>query len=31
MIRAYRLLTGVDGNSHVLRGFVNADKLVEAR
>jgi quercetin dioxygenase-like cupin family protein len=31
VIRAYRLLTGADGNSHVERGFVNEDKLVEAR
>ena len=31
MIRAYRLRTGPDGNSHVERGTVNAGKLVEAR
>jgi quercetin dioxygenase-like cupin family protein len=31
MIRAYRLLTGADGNSHVVRGFVNEDQLVEVR
>jgi quercetin dioxygenase-like cupin family protein len=31
MIRAYRLRTGADGNSHVERGTVNPDKLVEAR
>lgn len=31
MIRAYRLYTGPDGNSHVVRGMVNAGKLVEAR
>jgi len=31
MIRAYRLLTGPDGNSHVERGTVNPDKLVDAR
>lgn len=31
MIRAYRLYTGPDGNSHVLRGSVNPTKLVEAR
>jgi len=31
MIRAYRLYTGPDGSSHVVRGTVNAAKLVEAR
>lgn len=31
MIRAYRLYTGPDGNSHVERGSVNATKLVEAQ
>jgi quercetin dioxygenase-like cupin family protein len=31
MIRAYRLRTGTDGNSHVERGTVNPDKLVDAR
>jgi quercetin dioxygenase-like cupin family protein len=31
MIPAYRLLTGADGNSHVERGFVNENKMVEAR
>jgi len=31
MIRAYRLHTGADGNSHVVRGSINEDKLVEAR
>jgi len=31
MIRAYRLHTGPDGNSHVVRGTVNAAKLVEAQ
>ena len=30
MIRAYRLYTGSDGHSHVVRGSVRADKLVEA-
>ena len=30
MIRAYRLVTGPDGNSHVVRGTVNPDKLVDA-
>jgi hypothetical protein len=30
MIRAYRLYTGTDGNSHVTRGNVNGDKLVGA-
>ena len=30
MIRAYRLYTGSDGNSHVVRGSVSGDKLVEA-
>lgn len=31
MIRAYRLYTGPDGNSHVIRGSVNPAKLVEAQ
>jgi quercetin dioxygenase-like cupin family protein len=31
MIRAYRLYTGPDGNSHVDRGSVNESKLVEAQ
>jgi len=31
MIRAYRLYTGPDGNSHVVRGTVNVSKLVEAQ
>jgi quercetin dioxygenase-like cupin family protein len=31
MIRAYRLYTGPDGNSHMVRGTVNAGKLVEAQ
>jgi quercetin dioxygenase-like cupin family protein len=31
MIRAFRLYTGSDGNSHVIRGSVNAAKLVEAQ
>ena len=30
MIRAYRLYTGPDGNSHVVKGSVGAGKLVEA-
>jgi quercetin dioxygenase-like cupin family protein len=30
MIRAYRLYTGSDGNSHVVPGSLNRDKLVEA-
>ena len=30
MIRAYRLYTGTDGNSHVEAGHVNADQLVDA-
>jgi quercetin dioxygenase-like cupin family protein len=30
MIRAYRLYTGTDGNSHVTPGTVNADKMVDA-
>jgi quercetin dioxygenase-like cupin family protein len=30
MIRAYRLYTGPDGNSHVVRGSVNASSLVDA-
>ena len=31
MIRAYRLYTGPDGSSHVVRGTVNAAKLVQAQ
>ena len=31
MIRAYRLYTGVDGNSHVVQGSVNLTTQVEAR
>jgi len=31
MIRAYRLYTGADGNSHVVRGAANPDKLVNVR
>lgn len=31
MIRAYRLYTGPDGNSHVEHGTVKAAKLVEAQ
>ena len=31
MIRAYRLYTGPDGNSHVVRGSVNGAKLVDAK
>lgn len=31
MIRAYRLYTGPDGNSHVERGTVSESKLVEAQ
>jgi hypothetical protein len=30
MIRAYRLYTGSDGNSHVVRGSVSGGALVEA-
>jgi quercetin dioxygenase-like cupin family protein len=30
MIRAYRLYTGSDGNSHVVRGSVGGDEWVEA-
>jgi hypothetical protein len=30
MIRAYRLYTGPDGNSHVIPGAVNGDRLVDA-
>ena len=30
MIRAYRLYTGQDGNSHVMNGSVSGDKIVEA-
>jgi quercetin dioxygenase-like cupin family protein len=31
MIRAYRLYTGPDGNSHVVRGSVRESKLVETQ
>src|SRR5271155_4235989 len=31
MIRAYRLFIGSDGKSHVMRGSVNAAKLVDAQ
>jgi len=31
MIRAYRLYTGPDGNSHVIRGSVNGGHLVDAK
>ena len=31
MIRAYRLYTGPDGNSHVVRGSIAESKLVEAQ
>jgi len=31
MIRAYRLFTGPDGNSHVVRGSVRESELVAAR
>ncbi len=31
MIRAYYLYTGPDGNSHVMRGIVSEDKLVEVQ
>jgi quercetin dioxygenase-like cupin family protein len=31
MIRAYRLYTGPDGNSHVAQGRVSESKLVETR
>lgn len=31
MIRAYRLYTGPDGNSHVIPGSVNGGKLVDAQ
>ena len=31
MIRAYRLYTGADGNSHVTPGSVNAGELVDAQ
>ena len=31
MIRAYRLYTGPDGNSHVVSGSVSENKLVEAQ
>src|ERR1700680_3482033 len=30
MIRAYRLYTGSDGNSHVVRGSVGGGELIEA-
>jgi len=30
MIRAYRLYTGSDGNSHVVLGSVSGGELVEA-
>ena len=30
MIRAYRLYTGSDGNSHVAKGSVSGDKIVQA-
>ena len=31
MIRAYRLYTGPEGNSHVIRGSVNGGHLVDAK
>jgi quercetin dioxygenase-like cupin family protein len=31
MIRAYRLYTGSDGNSHVVRGSISGGKSVEAQ
>jgi len=31
MIRAYRLFTGPDGNSHVIPGSVNGGKLVDVQ
>jgi quercetin dioxygenase-like cupin family protein len=31
MIRAYRLYTGPDGNSHVVKGSVGENKLVETQ
>lgn len=31
MLRAYRLYTGTDGNSHVVSGSVNGGKLVGAK
>ena len=31
MIRAYRLYTGPDGNSHVVRGSISENKLVDAQ
>jgi quercetin dioxygenase-like cupin family protein len=31
MIRAYRLYTGPDGNSHVIPGTVNGGKMVDAQ
>ena len=31
MIRAYRLYTGPDGNSHVVRGSIGENNLVEAQ
>ena len=30
MIRAYRLYTGPDGNSHVERGSITGDELIDA-
>ncbi len=30
MIRAFRIYTGPDGDSHVVKGAVNTDKLVDA-
>ena len=31
MIRAYRLYTGPDGNSHVTKGSVDGNQLVDAQ
>ncbi|HVM75582.1 MAG TPA: hypothetical protein VMT75_08060 [Candidatus Saccharimonadales bacterium] len=31
MIRAFRLYTGPDGNSHVVRGSINGGKLVDVK
>ncbi|WP_263382062.1 cupin domain-containing protein [Granulicella arctica] len=31
MIRAFRLFTGTDGDSHVVRGSIKAKQLVDAR
>jgi quercetin dioxygenase-like cupin family protein len=31
MIRAYRLYTSPDGNSHVVRGSIGTNKLIEAQ